>query len=332
MDRFVDGTDKLKIQNVIDQKKKSEKVAADSAYAVTTAGGLVSKYDSLTDAMKDQTVESLKKTDPDLYRSLRSEAVSQFRLQDVAKSDAEAANYGTAIGYVNEGMTVNQIKSSDIDAWNGMNSRQQNNILSGKHRITDQIIYNDFIAMSTTDMANVNPSDLAADLTPNDLTRVTKMVEEAKKGIKGSRVITLSKKVDSAAKDAYPGTWELRNGSKSQAGEDANNFMNDIQSAIDEFETDNDRRITPAEETNLIGEFTSAIVIERSRFGLDILARDDTFDLSNTPPNDMRMLTQIIKGTSGIDKTKLLDAYQSLIESDQPVTVMTLYDLYEGLK
>jgi hypothetical protein len=332
MDRFVDGTDKLKIQKTIDDKKDSEKVVADSNYVVTTASGLVNKYDSLAEAMKDQKVESLKNTDPELYRGLRSEATSQFRLQDVAKSDAEAANYDTAIGYVNRNMTVAQIQSADIDTWKGMSNLQRNNIASGKHQVTDQTVYNNLISLKTSELANVIPSNYAADLNPNDLTMLTKLVNKAKEGRSGSRVITLSKKVNSAAKDAYSGAWELRNGSRSQTGEDANGFMNDVQGAISEWETINDRDITPLEEDRIIGEFTSAVVIERSRFGLDILAGDDSFDLSNTPPNDLRMLNQILKKTAGIDKTKLTDAYQSLIENDQPVTVMTLFDLYEGSK
>ena len=102
-----------------------------------------------------------------------------------------------------------------------------------------------------------------------------------------------------------------------------------MQDAIDEFETDKGGKITPAEENQIISEFTRGIVVERSAFGFDFLASDTEIDLSTVPANDVRVLNQIIDKTNDIDVKDLTEAYQFLVDKSKPVTPENLRAVYE---
>lgn len=323
----LEGPDKVKIDQLIEKKAKIEKTQMDANAAVLTATKLVDQYDKRGDVI----AEINKIEDPDLRKKTMTESMSQFSRKKQAESESANKHYQNAIKLVNEGLTATEIELKDSEAWLGMTDKQRNNIMSGKHMITDQILLNKLRSLPVKDKANLNAADYAADLKPSDLKRLTTEINAAKKGKQGSRVKSLSSKSMQAAEGAFgkKSKWTTGRGKQTEKGEQANEFLNDLQEAIDESEDDKQRRLTPAEENEIISEFTRGIVVQRSAFGFDILAADVEIDLSNTPAEDVRILNRIINDTPNIDVKDLTEAYQFLIDNNQPITVDSLSNAYK---
>ncbi len=323
----LEGPDKVKIDAAIEKKTKTEKTQADATSAVLTASKLVDQYESRTDIIEE--VNKIK--DADLRKETMSQSMSQLSRKKQAEKEQSNDFYQTAIGQVNNGLSPSEMKSQDSEAWLGMSDVQRNNILSGKHMITDQVLLSQLRSLPTTEKAKLNAVDFADKLKPSDLQKLTTEIESAKKGKQGSRVKSLSSKSMAAAEGAFgkKSQWVTKRGKQTEKGKRANEFLSDIQDAIDEFEEDKQSKITPAEENQLISEFTQRIVVERSALGFDFLAPDLEIDLSNVPANDVRVLNRIINSTPNIDVADLTDAYQFLIDNKKPVTPVSLSNVYK---
>jgi len=322
----LEGPDAVKVKAAIERKAKVEKTQADANAAVLTAGKLNNQYDTRQDIIDE--VNKIK--DPELRKKTMSESMTQFSASKVAAKEEQNNYYQDAIKSVNDGLTPMQIQARNAEAWEGMSDSQRNNILSGKHMITDQVVLNKFRMMGVKEKAEFDPNSISDKLNPRDMQKVVSEVQAARKGNQGSRVKTLSAKAMQAAESAFgkKKKWTSNSGKANDKGKAANQFLSDLQDAIDEAETDKGGKITPAEENQIISEFTRQIVVERSNFGLDILAFDTEIDLSNAPAKDVRMLNQIIDKTPDIDMVDLTEAYQFLIDEGQPVTATTLRKVY----
>lgn len=324
----LEGPDKVKIEAAIEKMLKTEKIQADATAAVLTASRLVDQYESRADIVEEVN----KIEDVELRKKTMTETMIQFNRKKRAEKEQAYEYYQTVIGQVNDGLSPTEIESKNPEAWLGMTDIQRNNILSGKHQLTDQVVLANFRLLGLKEKAKFDPMSIADKVKPSDLQKVISEVNAAKKGKQGSRVISFTSKSMEAAEAAFGrrSTWKLkRGGGYTESGRKAKQFLTDLQHAVDEFEENKQSKITPAEEDKLINEFTRKIVVERSAFGLDFLAPDIEIDLSNTPAADVRVLNRIINNTPNIDVKDLVDAYQFLIDNDQPVTVNSLKSVYE---
>jgi len=323
----LEGPDKLKLETAIEKKTKTEKTQSDATTAVLVANGLVDRYDSKTEIV----AEVKKIEDTELREKTMAEAMSQYSTKQAAEKEQSTNNYQTAIGEVNNGKTPIQIQAENAEAWEGMTDSQRNNILAGKHMITDQALFNQLRLMPTKQKAELDPNDYADKLKPADLQKLTTEINAAKKGQPGSRVKSLISKSNEAAEGMFgrSSKWKTSAGKVTARGKKANQFLNDMQEAVTEFETDNQRKITPVEENKLISEFTRGILVEKSAFGIDWLEPDVQLDLKNTPAKDMRVLNKIIDATPDIDQPDLVAAYQFLVDNDQPITPNSLKSAYK---
>jgi hypothetical protein len=322
----LEGPDKIKLEKQLDKIKEAEKTQANANAAVLASTALVDQYDSRSDVR--EAVNEIE--DPELRKVTMTEAMSQFSRKEQAEKEKENAFYQNAISLVNEGATPSEIAAQDADAWLGMTDIQRNNILSGKHMITDQALFQSLRSLPASEKAKLNAVDYSAKLKPTDLNKLTTEIEAAKKGKQGSRIRSLASKSMGAAEAAFgkKTKWTTKRGKPTERGILANQFISDLQEVIDEAELEKQGRITPAEEDKIIGEFTRQIAIERSRFGFDILAADIEIDLSNTPPNDLRMLNRIVDGTPNIDLDDLASSYRLLVDSEIPITPDNLREVY----
>lgn len=322
---MLEGPFKVQMKAKIDAKAKSEKNQYNAQQAVLTATNLTTKYDNRADIIAE--VDKIK--DPDLRKQTMSEAMSQYSRREQARKEQANDSYNEAIGMVNQGLTHTQIAAQNPEAWEGMTDLQRNNIQSGKHMITDQIEYNRVMALPQNELIKVDVNDLSGKVNPKDLRKIATKQNNAKKFEPDVRAETFSKKLNKAAQNAFPGKWkQSKSGKATPRGEKADALMKDIRDAVTQFQADNNRKITPTEEDAIIGEFTREIVIERSAFGLDILASDVEIDLSNTPAKDVRVLNRIINATPDVDLNDLTDAYQFLIDNGQTVTADNLRSVY----
>jgi len=323
----LEGPDKIKMEGLIEKKAKTEKTQGDARMATLTATRLTDQYESRSDVMTE--VNKIK--DPELRKETMTQSMSLFSRKEQAKKELSNDFYQDSIKLVNEGLSPTEMKAQDPVAWLGMSDTQRNNILSGKHMITDQVLLSKLRSLPVKEKSKLNAVDYAADLKPSDLQKLTGEINAAKKGNPGSRVKSLSSKAMQAAEGAFgkKSKWSNRGGKQNAKGQRANEFLGDLQDAIDDFEDVNQRKITPAEEDKLIGEFTRQIVVERSAFGFDFLAADIELDLSNTPPEDVRVLNRIISNTDNIDVKDLTEAYQFLIDNNQSITPKNLSNVYK---
>lgn len=323
----LEGPDKVKIDAAIERKVKVEKTQADAVSAVLTAGKLIDQYDNRSDIIDEVN----KIPDGELRKKTMTESMSQFSRREQAEKEKSNDHYQAAIGQVNEGLSPGEMEAQNPEAWLGMTNSQRNNILSGKHMITDQVTLANFRLLGVKDKAAFDPMSISDKVKPADLQKVISEVNSAKKGKQGSRVKRLASKSMEVAEGAFgkESGWTTRRGKPTEKGKLANQFMNDLQDSIDEFEEDKQGLITPAEENQMISEFTRQIVVERSAFGFDFLASDTEIDLSNTPADDVRILNQIIDNTPGIDVSDLTAAYQFLIDNESPVTLSSLRNVYK---
>jgi hypothetical protein len=325
--KLLEGPDKVKMNTLLDRKLKIEKTESDAVQAVNEASRLVRDFES-----RSEIIDEVNKIeDPELRKKTMSESMSQLSRKQQAEKEQEQVNYEDTIGKVNDGLTAIEIQAENSEAWLGMSDRQRNNVLSGKHMITDQILLSNLRSLPTVEKAKLNATDFSADLKPADLQKLTGEIEQAKKGNPGSRVKALSSKANAAAEGAFGKKkfWQKRSGGMTEKGKKANEFLNDLQDALDQFATDNSRKATPAEEDQIISEFTREILIKRSTFGFDFLAADDQIDLSNAPANDVRLLNQVINNTPNIELNDLVSSYQFLIDNNQPVTPGNLAEVYK---
>jgi len=323
----LEGPDKVKIEKMIEKKAKVEKTQADAQMATLTATRLVDQHESRSDIMDE--ISKIK--DPELRKETMTESMSLFSRKKQAEKESSNNHYQDSIKLVNEGLSPTEIKARDSEAWLGMTDIQRNNILAGKHMVTDQILLSKLRSLPVKELAKLDAVDFSAELKPADLQKLTTEIKNAKKGQQGSRVKTLSAKATAAAEGAFgkKTKWTTKRGKQTEKGKQANDFMNDLQNAIDETEDEKQRKLTPAEENDIIGEFTRGIVVQRSAFGFDFLAADIEIDLSNVPANDIRTLNKIVDNTPNVNVKDLTEAYQFLIDSNLSVTPDTLREVYK---
>lgn len=325
--KYMDTQDINAVNKALVAQKEKEKTKADSEYAVVTATSLIDKYETRSEAMDE--INQIE--DSERRRKTAAEYTTQYNRKKTAEKEQEAAYYQDAIEMVNSGMSPAQIEVANPDAWVGMSSIQRNNILAGKHMVTDQILLNSLIQMPKNELAKLNSVDYADRLKPSDLSKLTNAINTAKKGQSLSVVKSLSSKATAAAKGVFgeESGWRNKKGKLTPRGEKANAFLEELQEVISEEETRLGRKLSPTEQNEIIGDYTREITIQRSRLGLDFLAADTEINLTNTPASDVRLLNQVIDDTPGIDPTDLVDAYQFMIDNGVAVTLENLREVYK---
>lgn len=331
---MLEGPDKVKINKAIETKTKVEKSKADSGMAVLTAGNLVDKYETRADMMKE--VDKIK--DGELRKKTRMEVSAQLAQKDKAEKEFAKDSYHSAIDMVNKGVSATRIEAQDSAVWNGMDATQRNNILSGKHMVTDQALFNQLIALPNSEKAKMDANSFSSRLKPSDLQKITKDFTAAKKGDTTTRLTRLTKKISRITLSVYgdDDEWTDDKGKLTEEGKRANNFLMSVRDEIDdknaEREAQGKGEITPAEEDEIISSHTQSLVIERSGSILgvefDWLEGDFNLDLSNAPASDLRALNKIIKSSKDIDVVDLSYAYEGLVERNIPVTIGNLRAAY----
>lgn len=324
----LEGPDQVKMQKEITAKQKSEKTQQDAQVAVLKATNLVDQYDTRSEIL----TEIDKIEDPELQKKTRTEAMSQFSRKKQAQSEDRDEFYQTAIEHVNGGGSAEEFKATDPEAWEGMDSKQRNNILSGKHMITDQVLLNDLLTLSKTELAKVTPTDHSSDLKPTDLQKLSKAVVAAKKGQPITTVQSLSAKVNSISEQFFGKKkgWKKRGGGLTSKGESASAFMATVQDVVQDAEELKGGKLSPREVDDVLADFTRKVTLERSRFGVDFLAADLDIDLSTLPANEVRAFNQAVDTLGdNVDKNGLNAAREFLIESNVEVTPRRLVNAYK---
>ena len=330
MDKYgnrLEGPDKIKLDKAIGAKQKVEKTQSDALAATTTAVNLVDTYD--TRAEINSEVDKIE--DPELQKRTRSEAMSQFNLKRREENEDKDAAYNVAIDHVNSGGTPSEFMASSPEEWEAMDSKQRNNILSGKHMITDEILFNELLGLPKNELAKVDAAKYSARLKPTAVQKVRTAVNNAKKGHSNSAVQELSTKVNAIAVQVFgkKSTWSKRGGGLKPKGERANAFMTEVQEVVTDAEDIKGGKLSPKEVDDVLADFTRKVTLERSIFGIDLLAPDLDLDLSTLPANEIKAFNQALDalGDDG-DKFGLNEAREFLLDNEIEVTKNILINAY----
>ena len=325
MIKRVEGPDIVRLQKAIASKTKQEKTQKDAQLSILMAESAVEEFDTITEALL--VTENV--DDPVFKKKLTGEIKSQWSTKKRAeKADSDAA-YNAAVGEVNRGVSATAIAATDPVMWEAMTSLQRNNILSGKHMLTDQVLFNELMSKPTAVMKDLDVNDYSGQLKQADMEKLQRSIKSAQKGQSISTVQSLSTKTNAVAENFFgkKSSWRNRSG-LTVKGKKANALMTFVQSTVQDAEELKGGRLTPREIDETMADITRKIVLERSAFGFDLLAPDTEIDLTNTPPNEVRALNIAIDRL-GVDSTKdLLAVRQFLLDSNQVVTPNRLINTF----
>jgi len=229
--------------------------------------------------------------DPKAQKKALSELRFQHNMKEAAIKDAQSNNYEQAIDMVNNRMSPVQIQATNKDVWNGMSELQRNNILSGKHMVTDQKILSELRALPRSELKELNASDFAGQLKPADVQKLGGWIETAKKGQSLTHIQTPGKMTANAFKALY-GTRAMTS-SKPSAVEARNEFYETVESAIEEAEIKKDAKLTPTETREIIKSVTTPLIEQRSFAGIDFLSPDEVLTVKDVGPKQLRELNNI---------------------------------------
>lgn len=318
---FLEGPEKLKINKEIQTKKRIEKTQADANYAVIKGSQLVRDYDT-----RQEIIDQVnKENDAERRDKLMTEAIQQFNQRETAKKEISNTAYESMIDQINNGVSVTQLQSLNPEAWEVMDSKQRNNLLSGKHQLTDQVEFNRLMTLPKKELAEVNPVDYSTVFKPADLTKLRSAVDQAKKGQNISSVQSLSAKVKDVAEQFF-GKEKNWKGEKLNK---VNQFMTAVQETIEQAEIDKEGKLTPNEIDTVLSDFSRKVVLHRERFGFDILAADVELNLKDIPPMEMRALNKAIDTFGEESKEDIVKLRTFLLDNNIPVTSDNLIKAYE---
>lgn len=333
-EHLLEGPDRVKMANAIAAKQKAERETIDSGVAIAFATKALREGENFGAAQ--QAVRDEFGDDPKMMKKAMSELRFQHNLQEAAEKDAQADAYEQAINMVNDQrMSPAQIEATNKEVWDGMSPLQRNNILAGKHMVSDQKLLADLRALPRRELKDLNASDFAGELRPADVQKLAGWIDSAQKGQSITHVQTTGRMTDDAFKSLF-GKSALTS-TKDSVVDTRNEFYDTVQQAIEDREKMEDRKLTPTEVKEVIKTVTQPIIEQRSGFGLDFLVPDEELTAKDIGPRELRSLNlirdRIVKdGTMNeADAQKfIIKARQALIDSGHEPTPENVMKAYLG--
>ena len=344
-DKMLEGPDKVKMKKLIEKRKKVEKTKADADLAVTMATNLVDKYGDDPEG-RSKIITDIREmvTDPDLRKKVESQAMIKYNRVKTAKKEIASNAYAQAIDLINgkggRPMTAIELQGQYPEIWEAMEPIQRNNILSGKHMVTDQILYNKLMGLSRAEKAKIDLGDYSGRFNPADERRLSKAIDRAREWKPETAIETTSKKIRKDAVFLYGDEkkWYKKNGGFTPKGEKADAFIREVQSRITQYESEKKRDITPGEIDKIRSEYTNELIAERKLFNAenpvfdwisDYLSPDVKLSAKDIPLDHIRLLNTIKTNFQDqIDETRLVETYLYLIDNDIPVNTSTMTQYY----
>ena len=317
----LEGPDKVKLEAKIQAKEKVEETQFRASQSVAISEKLVGQYDKFSDIQAE-----IAKIDDELLRDRTlTEARTRFNIREDNKSEEEAAYYDQGIDFVTGGGTVEAFKAAHAEAWEGMTSKQRNNLASGKHNITNQVLLSELLNMPSAKLAELKPADYAHQLTPGDLSKVRTAVKNAKEGKSVTIVQTAAAKTKAIAEQFFGKSRKW----KGETAKKANEFLAAAQGRIEITEGLAERKLKPSEIDEVLAEFSTEIVQQRSAFGFDYLVPDVKRNIKNMPPKEVSAINRVITVRGEESTQKVLAVRDYLIENGIEVTVGNINKAYE---
>lgn len=287
-DKQLEGPDKIKMQNLIIKKEKTEKTASDAKVAVTTATRLNDQYDERNDIIAE--VEKIE--DDELRKKTMGEAMSQFSRKKQAESEFQANSFEEGNDTIVKTGSIESWKAANPDRWESLTEVQKRKLESGGVATSDMIVYSDLFLLPKAELAKINPADYIHKLAKSEYKSLTAAIRDARGiGSKQDKVDhqtgrTRTAQTTSAAEKLFgkKSTW-AKNKDKI---EKVNGFYSLLDEEVRFRESEKGSKLTSEEFTDVLNGLTREVTIEGRIWDSDL-------DINDIPEDDRKTLTKFLR-------------------------------------
>lgn len=289
----LEGPDKLKLEKDIAAKANAEKIQSDSQQSILAGTRLVDTYDN----RKDIQDEVNKIEDPELRKKTLSESMRQFELKLKATDEARVESFENAESHVQEGGSAETFQAADPEGWERLSAKQKKSIQAGESIITDWNVYSEMMIMPKAKLKNIIPSEHFHQLAPAERGKLISAVKSA--GGTGSARDRVDHQIGRTRGAQTTAAIEQIMGKKNKWNDDkrvkANAFYDLLDGEVEHREKLKDGQLTSKEFTDVLSDLTREVTIERSMFGIDFLAPDVEQNITEIPPENVRVLSKFLR-------------------------------------
>lgn len=289
----LEGPDKIKLEKEIDAKAKAEKLQSDSQQAVLDGARLVNTYDSREDVL----TEVNKIEDPELRKKTSTEAMRQFNLKKQAESEAQADSFESAETQIINGGSAETFQAEDPEGWERLSAKQKSSIQSGKAVVTDWNVYSDLMMLPKSKLSKVNPTEHFQQLAPSERKSLVSAVKSA--GGVGSSSDKVDHQTGRTRSSQTTAVLEQVLGKKTKWDDEkrkqVNSFYDLLDGEVNYRESQKGSSLSSEEFTNTLSDLTREVTIERSIFGIDFLFPDKDLDITDIPPENVKILSKFLR-------------------------------------
>jgi hypothetical protein len=309
---LLEGSEKLKLEAGIADKRKAEKTQSDAQQAILMGNHLVETYEN-RESIREQvnTIDDL-----ELRKKTMTEAMRQFNLKKKAENEAQSEAFERAESHIVEGGSAETFKAEDPEGWDRLSAKQKRSIESGKTVITDWNVYSELMTMPREQLAKVNPVEHFDKLAPAERSKLIAAVKSAN-GTGTSRD-RIDHQVGRTRNSQTTAAVEQILGKKSKWNDKKRDQANAFYSLLDEEvafrESQKEGSLSSEEFTQVLSDLTRKVTIERNMFGVDFLAPDVKQDVTDITPDDLRVLSKFLRN-NGIPVTS-----ENLIKAQRQAT------------
>lgn len=291
----LEGPDKVKLEKDIAAKTKAEKIQSDSQQAILNGTKLVDNYDSREEVREQvNTIE-----DPELRKKTMTEAMRQFNLKKQAEDEAQSEAFERAESHIIEGGSAETYQAEDPEGWERLSAKQKSGINSGKAIITDWNAYSELMTLPKEELSKVNPTEHFHQLAPAERSKLISAVKSS--GGTGSSRDKIDHQVGRTRSSQAKSAVEQILGKKPSSGysdekaKQVNAFYDLLDGEVKHRESEKGSSLSSQEFTDTLSDLTREVTIERSAFGVDFLAPDVEQNVTDIPPENVRVLSKFLR-------------------------------------
>lgn len=323
----LEGPDRLKLEQMFEQKRKANAAKYYANQSVNIATGLVAKYGDLDNARSLILDEINNIKDPKLRKQAMRETMYQLNLNQQAREEEQSATYEGAQDFLLQGGSVDQFINDNPDQWENLTAKQKAALTKGPTIETDFTVYSDLMLLPPEKLAQIKPRDYVEDLATPEYKQLVIAVKSAKnKGTDHQLGRTRNAQVTTAIEllmDEKKSSWSIKDKEK------ANRYYSLIDREVKFREEKKGAPLTSEEFTELLDGLKVNIVTHQG------VIYDNDVDLSEVDDDDIERATKALHSrgidASGENIIGYLNNPEFLTNTEDQIKEMTEYITIEDL-
>lgn len=298
-EKMLEGPDKVKLEKMLEVKKKQADETDSSSKAVINAAKFVDEYDT-----REQILEQVNEIeDPIVQKKTRAEAMYQFNVKRQAASEERGDAFETAELYIAEGNSPEQFKVNYPEQWDILSPKQKLLVEKGGTVRTNYVTLSELLLRPAKDLAKVDPVDYFDQLADTERKQLISAVMSAQG--KGSQSDKVQNQVGrSRTAETTAAAVQIFGERNKQDVEQVNAFYETLNDEAISREEIKGSKLTSQEYTALLNDFTRKVVVEGLFF-------DSERDIEDIPAEDIKPLSDFLRN-NGVPVTadNLIKAYE----------------------